>query len=131
MAGYPTHPRRNSAAAQRFEERRLREDEAPRLRAEVPELSTLKLTIEDRTEGGATLSRHVRHVVVERAPALFFIGCQDPNCKDGGHDVTGSIMRALAGARTLFDGDDACRGTVGTVPCTRVLHYEAVAGYTR
>jgi hypothetical protein len=121
---------RRNEATQRFQERRSREDEAPRLLAEVPGLSSLSLVIEERAGSNVgALAKHVRHVVVGRAPALFFLGCSDPNCKDGGHDVTGPVMRALAGHRPTFEGEDSCHGTVGSEACSRVLHYQATAGY--
>jgi hypothetical protein len=121
--------RKQSAAAQRSDERRVREDEAPRLLARVPDLLTLKLTIEDRSETSFSQPRHVRHVVVASAPALFSIVCTDSNCRDGGHDVTDSIMRALVRRETSFHGEDRCYGALGSSSCTRILHYEAVASY--
>jgi hypothetical protein len=73
--------------------------------------------------------RHVRHVVVGRAPALFTIVCSDPNCLDGGHDVTVPVMRALSLRETVFEGEDRCQGSLGSSFCTRVLHFDAVASY--
>jgi hypothetical protein len=121
--------RKQSAAAQRSDERRLREDEAPRLLTRIPDLLTLSLRIEDRSATSFSQPRHVRHVVVARAPALFAIACSDPNCRDGGHDVTDSVMRALVRRETAFEGDDHCQGSLGSSFCTRVLHYDAVASY--
>src|SRR5687767_10118781 len=85
-------------AAQRFAERLQRENEAPRLAALIPALETLQFTVEERrgTWPSATPEgSHVRHVVVATAPALFAITCHDPECRDGGHDVTTLVMRAL------------------------------------
>src|SRR6266542_3073071 len=113
--------RKQSAAAQRSEERRVRENEAPRLLARIPDLLSLSLTIEDRSDSSVVQPRHVRHVVVAHAPALFFVVCSDPNCKDGGHDVTDSIMRALVRRERAFRGDDKCYGALGPSPCNRVL----------
>jgi hypothetical protein len=121
--------RRTSAATQRAEERRLRENEAPRLSTKVPGLLSLSLAIEDRSGTSVAQPKHVRRVVVERAPALFLIGCSDPNCKEGGHDVTDSVMRALIRRETIFHGEDQCYGALGPSPCTRVLHYDAIADY--
>jgi aspartate kinase len=90
---------------------------------------SVSLTIEDRSETSFSQPRHVRHVVVASAPALFSIVCSDANCRDGGHDVTDSIMRALVRRETAFAGDDRCYGALGSSSCTRVLHYEAVASY--
>jgi hypothetical protein len=121
--------RKNSAAAERAEERRLREDEAPRLSNQIPDLLSLSLAIEDRSDTSVAQPKHVRRVVVERAPALFLIGCSDPNCKDGGHDVTDTVMRALMRHETTFHGEDRCYGALGPSPCARVLHYDAIAAY--
>lgn len=121
--------RRHGAAAQRFAERRLREDEAPRLSAAVPDLVSLSLAIEDCSESSFSQPKHVRRVVVENAPALFVIGCSDPNCQEGGHDVTHPIMQALTRRQTAFHGEDKCYGILGSSQCTRVLHYEARADY--
>lgn len=123
------HRRKASPAALQSEERRLREDAAPRLASEVPGLVTLKLFIEDRSSASPAQPKYVRHIVVEHAPALFLIGCTDPNCRDGGHDVTGPVMRALGRRETAFEGDDSCTGALGPNPCLRVLHYQAVATY--
>ncbi len=56
---------RSREAQVRFSERRRREDEALRLRVEVPNLQTLKLEVEER-RGSSTLSetKHVRVVVI-------------------------------------------------------------------
>jgi hypothetical protein len=97
--------------------------------AEIPYLVSLSLAIEDRSDSSVAQPRHVRHVVVARAPALFLISCSDPSCKDGGHDVTDSIMRALARREETFQGEDRCFGALGPSACTRVLHYDAVAIY--
>jgi len=121
--------RRNGAGAQRFAERRLREDAAPRLSVAVPDLVSLSLAIEDCSNSSFAQPKHVRRVVVEHAPALFVIGCSDPNCQEGGHDVTHAIMQALSNRQTAFRGEDKCYGVLGSSPCTRVLHYEALADY--
>src|SRR5262245_36083864 len=88
--------RRNTEAAQRAAARKQREDDAPRLLTEVPNLESLRLEIDVRRETG-TLSggTHIRRVVVENAPALFFVPCADRDCNDGGHDLTREIMTAL------------------------------------
>ncbi len=123
--------RRNGEAAQRFAERRQREDEAPRLRAVVPRLNDLKLEVEERRTGGVVAeTSHIRRVVVEHAPALFILPCGDPSCKDGGHDVTFAVMRSLERNMTRFEGEDVCAGHVGTATCSRVLKYVGIASYT-
>jgi hypothetical protein len=121
--------RKHGAGAQRFAERRLREDEAPRLSAAVPDLLSLSLAIEDCSDSSFAQPKHVRRVVVAQAPALFVIGCSDPNCQEGGHDVTHPIMQALTRHQTAFHGEDKCYGILGSSQCTRVLRYEALANY--
>jgi len=122
--------RRNDEAAQRFADRRRREDDAPRLQAEIVELESLRLEVEERRSGisnpGAS---HVRRIVVSHAPALFVLPCHDSQCKEGGHDVTHSIMHALRAREELFEGEDACGGVVGSSACQCILHYVATATY--
>jgi hypothetical protein len=122
--------RRNSPAALRFAERRRREDDAPRLSEEIPDLLRLELRVEDAAGMLAGASpMHIRRIVVERAPALFLLSCQDPRCADGGHDVTAAIMRALRERQTSFQGKDECTGSVGQGYCSRVMHFAALAEY--
>jgi hypothetical protein len=121
--------RKQSAGAQRFAERRQRENDAPRLTSEIPGLVSLCLAIEEISDSTVSRPKHLRHVIVERAPALFIVPCGDPRCIDGGHDVTTSVMRALVNRQTEFQGEDRCAGSIGTSPCTRILHYEANAKY--
>ena len=122
--------RRHSEAAQRFAERRQREDDAPRLSKEVPGLKTLCLEIQERS-GGSLVAEpvHVRRIVVERAPALFVLPCGDTRCKDGGHDVTHAILRGLRAGQPRFDGEDTCVGSLGSGQCSRTLHFVAIATY--
>lgn len=122
--------RRNQEAAQRFAERRQREDDAPRLAAVVPSLETLRLEVQESRSGISNPeASHIRHIVVAHAPALFVVPCHDAQCKDGGHDVTSEIMHALRSHLPRFEGEDACPGSVGTANCARVLRYVAVATY--
>jgi len=123
--------RRHGEAAQRFEERRRREDEAPRLQAELPRLRTLKLEVEERTGDGVVSAEpaHIRRVVVESAPALFVLSCGDARCKDGGHDITQTVMAALRAGMARFEGEDECTGSQGSGYCARVLRYVGVATY--
>jgi hypothetical protein len=119
--------RKNSPAALRFAERRQREDDAPRLLAEAPDLRSLQLEIEE--QGGSAGPKYIRRIVIDTAPALFFLPCGDPRCVDGGHDVTTSVMQALRNRSQSFDGSDDCFGSVGPSACARVLHFKAVAEY--
>ena len=122
--------RRHSEAAQRQTERRLREDEAPRLTAEVPRLASLRLEIAENRGGGMIAeAAHVRRIVVESAPALFMMSCADKSCKDGGHDLTWDIMRALKSSMPRFEGEHTCDGQLGTATCGRVMHYVGIAEY--
>jgi len=121
--------RRLGEAAQRAEERRARENLAPRLLTVVPRLRSLSIFIEDCSAGSVARLKHVRRVVVESAPALFWIGCSESNCKDGGHDVTDLVVGALLRGETSFQGEDRCYGALGPSGCTRVMHFDASAEY--
>jgi hypothetical protein len=121
---------RSREAAQRFADRRKREDDAPRLTQEIPSLATLRLAVEERRATvTAAESKHLRHVIVDRAPALFVIPCGDPSCEGGGYDLTTPIMRELRGHRTAFEVDDECFGNVGTTRCGRIVHAVGTATY--
>src|SRR5260370_14566640 len=61
--------RNNPAAAQRFAERRRREEDAPRLREQVPNLLSLRLDIEERAGEAGVI--HTPLVGVLPAPARF------------------------------------------------------------
>jgi len=120
---------RSREAHLRFAERRRREDEAPRLSTQVPDLRSLQFTIEERV--GATGTKHIRRFVLDRAPALFLMPCGDPRCVDGEHDLTYDVMRALRARERSFHGSDQCTGTVGSSTCGRVVYFEATAEYER
>lgn len=123
---------RGREAAERFAERRRREDDAPRLAELVPDLATLSLEIQERRGGFSTgEAAHIRRVVVENAPALFILPCRDTACKDGGHDITDFVTRSLRAKLTRFESEDACMGTVGSATCQRVMHVVATASYHR
>jgi hypothetical protein len=122
---------RNAEAAERMAERRKREDEAPRLSTVAPNLEKLRIEVLERSSSIVRPEHtHVRHVVVTSAPALFVIPCQDRQCKDGGPELSAEILAHLGRKLEHFEGEDACAGTVGTVPCTRVLGYVADATYS-
>jgi hypothetical protein len=121
---------RRGEALERAQERRRREDSAPRLIQRVPKLESLRLDIEEHQAGGRVPeSTHIRRIVVEHAPALFDIPCLDTPCKEGGHDVTEAILRSLSAGQTTFEGKDSCNGQTGTAPCQRVLHFKGTATY--
>jgi hypothetical protein len=69
-------------------------------------------------------------VLVDRAPALFFVPCGDSRCTGGGHDLTHAIMHALHAGETRSEGEDRCHGTVGSGECGRTIGYAALATYT-
>jgi hypothetical protein len=122
--------RRFDEAAARSAERRKREDDAPRLLASVPTLTSLRLEIEERRPGISNgEASHIRRVVVEHAPALFVVPCHDKQCNDGGHDMTPFVMKALQAREERFEGEDVCYGTVGSSACRRVLRIVGIAEY--
>jgi hypothetical protein len=120
--------RRMSDQALQAIDRRAREDSAPRLLEEVPELVSLRLEItQGRTESGT--AKHARTIVVEHAPALFEMACIERTCRNGGHDLTFVIMSALRQKMASFEGEDVCRGSVGTAECSSRLSFQATAIY--
>lgn len=119
---------RKSDHGRQSDERRSREDEAPRLHEQVPGLACLTLEIEDRC-GVIEGSTYTRRIVVERAPALFLVPCGDARCKGGGYDLTASVMRALRAREAWFDGQDECSGSLGSGACARKVRFHAVASY--
>jgi hypothetical protein len=122
--------RKNLERKERRAQRMAREDAAGKLILRAPELTALHIEI-DETQRGASVSgtRYIRRVVLAQAPALFEVPCSDPQCENGGYDVTGEILSALASLRTLFEGHRACSGRTGANDCARVLHYVATATY--
>jgi hypothetical protein len=123
--------RRNQEAAQRFAERRQREDDAVRLSATVPGLESLRLEMQESRSGISNPeASHIRRIVVSSAPALFVLPCHDTQCKEGGHDITADILSALRARKLRFEGEDPCSGVVGSANCQRILRYVGVATYT-
>jgi hypothetical protein len=117
-------------AEERAAERRRRENRACRLRSLVSRIVSLRLEIEEYRRGGTTpLVSYTRHIVVERAPALFDIGCTDVECSQGGHDLTNMIMDELRASSTDFGGEDKCYGRRYGEPCGTRLKYHAHATY--
>jgi hypothetical protein len=127
MVDVYTHRKKAVLAAQRSAERREREERAPRLKTAVPTLSTLRIVVEDRYPLGAT--KHTRHVIVERAAALFGVPCGDATCASEGHDITSDVMRALYARATQADSEHSCDGNVGSAGCARVIHFRVEAKY--
>jgi hypothetical protein len=119
--------RRNNLVADRFAERRRRENDAPKLCDQVPTLTSLRLDIEERSIVGVI--KHIRRVVIDRAPSLFLVPCGDPRCADGEHDLTSTVMRALFARKTAFHGSKGCTGSLGPSACQRVVHFDGTAEY--
>ena len=121
--------RRQSAGAQTAAERRERENAAKRLREVVPELATLKLHIEERQPGNDEAeASHTRLIVIDRAPAVFELGCYDRKC-NGNHDLTRLVIKALKAKKTSFEGKDRCAGEKKSGCCELELHFRAEADY--
>jgi hypothetical protein len=120
---------RSRAAALRSAERRRREDEARRLLDEVPSITSLRIEIVEKTASAA--SKHVKLIVVQRAPALFVIPCGDASCQDGGHDITSEVMAGLRSRRTEFGGESGCSGMTGSASCSRAIDYHILAAYAK
>ena len=120
--------RGNRKRAADFADRRTREDGAARLHELVPRLVSLRLDIEDRASVVGSI-RYTRRVAVARAPALFLVPCTDRRCVGEQHDLTAAIMAGLSTEGTSFRGEDACKGSVEAHPCSRVIHFDAVAEY--
>ncbi len=116
-------------AAQRFAERRRREEEAPRLHDSVPSLATLRLDVTESRGVSNGDPKHTRIIVVETAPALFWLSCGDHACRDGGHDLTSSVMRGLHSRATHFGVEDTCYGSLGTAECGRLMRVQVTATY--
>ena len=123
---------RSREAAERFADRRRREDEAPRLRELVPRLTSCKIEIDERRDGmiGAEV-KHTRRIVVEHAPALFLVACGNSACVDGGHDITGPILRGLREGQTEIEGEDVCHGHTGSSACGRIVRFTAHCEYDK
>ncbi|APR74719.1 Hypothetical protein A7982_00065 [Minicystis rosea] len=116
--------KRKSERAQQAADRRRREDEAPRLRAEVPNLTRLSLVIVERTAGGVGSGpEHIRRIVVERASALFVVPCSASGCNGGVHDITPLVLRELRRNAARFEGETGCDG------CGCVLSHVGSAEY--
>jgi hypothetical protein len=111
-------------------ERWKREDAAPRLADEAPELEQFKLEFSEWSHGRAIAdSSRVRHIVVKSAAAFFEVPCGDPRCKDGGHDLTREVMLNVRKRQPTFAGRDRCSGYVGQRPCARSLQFVAHAEF--
>jgi hypothetical protein len=121
------YSRKPSNAAICAQERRRREDDAPRISTLFPDLLGLKISVEERST--TATPKYIRRIVVTSAPALFLLPCSDPHCSDGGHDVTQEMMNALRAQKSAFNGTHECNGTIGATPCRRVIWFNAEAEF--
>src|SRR5262245_65510226 len=77
-----------------------REDDAPRLRQEVPNLESLRMNLEEFSGGHRVVgTSRIQHVVVAQASTRFEIPCGDSKCEDGGHDLTREALGQLRAGR--------------------------------
>jgi len=122
---------RNNEAAKRAADRRQRENDAPRLLETAQGLKSLFIELQESDQRSAEpTSRYIRRIVLATAPALFFFPCGDPKCRGGGHDVTDAVLTGLRGHQPRTQGENLCTGVAGETPCTRKLHFEAVAAFS-
>ena len=122
--------RRRSEATARFEERRQREHGAGRLRERVPTLATLRLDVVESHGLTNANPKYARIIMVDTCPALFALTCGDPSCRDGGHDLTGHVIRGLIEGKSHFEVNQRCYGSVGSADCERNMHVEVTATYS-
>jgi hypothetical protein len=111
-------------------ERRRREDESPRLLAEVPNLMKLRLEISESHGKGQIEVEYIRRVTLESAPSVFLMACGDPRCKRGNYDLTLQLLLWLRRGETRIEASARCDGDVGSARCDRLLQCVAVAEYT-
>ena len=121
--------RRNSEAVARFEARRQLEHDAARLHDTVPKLTTLRLDIAESHGLTNASAKYARIITVMTSPALFALNCADPSCRDGGHDLTGYVLRGLHQGKSHFEVNQRCNGTVGSAECGRDMHVDVTATY--
>lgn len=122
--------RRDPEALARARDRREKDDAAKRLKEVVPELKTLKLQVDERPKGADDdkVVSHIKHIIVDRAPARFELPCCDHKC-DGSHDVTDAILAGLKEKKSDFSGDDVCGGTAKDGPCPYEMRFTVIATY--
>jgi hypothetical protein len=108
-----------------------RENDAGRLKDEVPKLDTLRMQLEEFSGGHSIAgTSRVQHIVVAQASSRLEIPCGDSKCEEGGHDLTHDVLGKLRAAQPAFEGSSVCVGHVGERPCERLLKYSAQAKYT-
>jgi hypothetical protein len=122
--------RRDPEALARARERREKDDAAKRLREVFPDLASLKLKVAEKPKAATDdkAITHIKHVIIDRAPARFELPCCDHKC-DGSHDVTAMVLEGLTNKDTSITGKDPCGGQAKEGPCHFELSFEAVATY--
>lgn len=123
--------RRDPEALNRARERREKDDAAKRLKEVVPHLATLKLQVDERPSGADDdkVVSHIKHIIVDRAPARFELPCCDHKC-DGSHEVTEAILGGLEKKDNNFSGTDVCGGQAKEGPCPYELTFTVMATYS-
>lgn len=107
-----------------------RENDAPRLNVEVPNLEALRMNLEEFSGGHRIVgTSRIQHVVVAQASSRFEIPCGDSKCEEGGHDLTNEALGHLRAAHEAFGGSSVCSGRVGERACDRMLEYSCQAKY--
>lgn len=113
--------RRDPAQAEAAAEWRRRQDAAPWLRDEAPQVESMRLSFDEELEDRAPSGRgYARPVVVASSRAHFEVRCLEPRC-DGTHDLTREIMRAIRERRVSDSIRSACEGVCNNVQCQRTL----------
>ena len=107
-----------------------RENDAPRLKDEVPKLDALRMNLEEYSGAHSIAgTSRIQHVVVAQASSRFEVPCGDSKCEEGGHDLTHEALGHLRAGHLAFEGTSTCVGRVGERPCERILKYSASAKY--
>lgn len=121
---------RDLDAKKRMQDRWRRQDEAVRLREQIPRVDSLSIAVSEHgTADALPAVSHVRVVPVESAPALFEIPCSDRDCAGGIYDITQDVLSALQAGKRRFEGTRSCNGKAHDHPCTRELHFLGIARY--
>lgn len=110
-------------------QRSIREDAAGKLLVRAPDLIALNIATHETRPASVGDTHYIRRVVVAQAPALFEVLCSDPQCEDGGYDVTREVLSALASHKAQFEGQQPCQGHCGVNACGRILRYVGTATY--
>ncbi len=122
--------RRDPEALARARERREKNDAAKRIKEIVPNLATMKLQVSEKpikADADKAIT-HIKHVIVDRAPARFELPCCDHKC-DGSHDFTEFVLEGLQKKEASFSSTDPCGGAAKEGPCHFEMTITAMATY--